>query len=243
VVQSGRAPVVVALLLLVFAMVASFVLGTPPASLRGESAARAFLAEWQRSRLATFVVHSDFVRTLPDGNQLKSTTTTVQDPPDTRLITGFGSASGRLHGKIVGCAGVPDGNASCVTGADAPDYTAEVEAEIRGLESYVLGERPLYDVVAFNDDGVGPSARCFRLDLAIAVPSPPYGNQALFCFDEATAAPVLTEVQRPEATDRTVATQVRAQVGPDDLQVPDDRGAVVGEPGPSVPSTTAATGG
>ncbi len=61
---------VVALLLLVFAMVASFVIGTPPASLRGEAAAGAFLAGWQRSRLATFVVHSAFVRTLPDGKQL-----------------------------------------------------------------------------------------------------------------------------------------------------------------------------
>ncbi len=75
-------PVVVALAVLVGGMVAAFVIGTPAGTTRGEPAARAFLDTWQRSRLATFVVRSDFVRTLPDGNQLKSNTTTVQRPPD-----------------------------------------------------------------------------------------------------------------------------------------------------------------
>lgn len=240
-VQSGRAPVVVALGLLVFAMGAAFVIGTPESSTRGEPAARAFLSEWKRSRLATFVVHSEFVRTLSDGNQLKSTTTTVQDPPDTRLVIGFGSVTGRLNGKIVGCAGTPDGAPNCVTGAAAPDYAAEVDAEVQGLEKYVTGERPLYDVVDFGDDVAGGTASCFRLDLALAVPAPPYGNQALFCFDQATAAPILTEIERTEATDRTVATDVRTQVDPADLQIPENRGSVVGEPGPSTATTTSTT--
>ena len=56
--------------LLVFAMGAAFVIGTPASSVRGEPAARAFLSEWKRSRLATFVMHADFVRTLADGSQL-----------------------------------------------------------------------------------------------------------------------------------------------------------------------------
>jgi hypothetical protein len=237
--------VVVALALLVFAMGAAFVIGTPASSVRGEPAARAFLSEWERSRLATFVMHADFVRTLTDGSQLKSTTTTVQDPPNTRLVIGFGSASGRLNGKIVGCAGTPDGEAGCVTSVEAPDYTAEVDAEIQGLESYVTGARPTYDVVDFGATSTvsGGSARCFRLDLAVAVPAPPYGNHALFCFDHATEAPILIEIERSEATDRTVATEVRSQVTPDDVQVPGDRGSVVGEPGPSVTATTAAAGG
>jgi hypothetical protein len=245
VVQSGRAPVVVALALLVFAMGAAFVIGTPASSVRGEPAARAFLSEWKRSRLATFVMHADFVRTLADGSQLKSTTTTVQDPPHTRLVIGFGSVSGRLNGKVVGCAGTPDGQAGCVTSVEAPDYTAEVDAEVQALESYVTGARPTYDVVDFGDTATaaGGSARCFRLDLAVAVPAPPYGNHALFCFDKATAAPVLIEIDRTEATDRTVATKVHTAVSPDDVQIPDDRGSVVGEPGPSVTATTAASGG
>jgi hypothetical protein len=127
--------------------------------------------------------------------------------------------------------GVPDGKAGCVTGAPAPDYGTEVDAEVRVLESYVTGDRLLYQVVDFGD---GPN-QCFRLDLAVALPSPPYGDHALFCFDRPTAAPILTEIERPEATDETIAREVRTDIRPDDLQVPDDRGAVVGFPGPVTP--------
>ena len=209
-------------------MVAAFVIGSPSGTVRGTSAAQAFLAAWERSRLATYVVKSDFTRTLPDGNQLKSNTTTVQQPPDTRLVSGLGSVSGRLNGRIVGCAGSPDGQAGCVVGGQAPDYRAEVDAEVHGLETYVTGDRPLYQVVDFGD----APTHCFRLDLAIAVPSPPYGDHALFCFDRPTGAPALTEVRRPEATDQTVAREIRTDIRPDDLQIPADRGPVVGLPGP-----------
>jgi hypothetical protein len=229
-VKHGRAPVpvIVALAVLVAGMIAAFVIGTPAGTAHGESAGRSFLAAWERSRLATYVVRSDFVRTLPDGNQLRSNTTTVQQPPDTRLVSGLGSVSGRLNGSIVGCAASPDAGAGCVAGAPAPDYRTEVEAELRLLESYVSGPRPLYQVADFGDG-------CFRLDLAIALPSPPYGDHALFCFDEATGAPTLTEIQRPEATDRTIAREIRTDVRPEDLQIPADRGAVVGVPGSDAP--------
>jgi len=221
-------PVVVALAVLVAGMVAAFVIGTPATSTTGEPAARSFLAAWERSRLMTYVVRSDFVRTLPDGNQLKSITTTVQQPPDTRLVSGLGSVSGRLNGMIVGCAASPDVATGCVTGAPAPDYRSEVDAQLATLESYVTGPRPLYRVVDFGND-------CFRLDLAIAVPSPPYGDSALFCFERRTGAPTLTEIRRPEATDQTIAREIRPDVRSEDLQIPTDRGAVVGVPGPSVP--------
>ena len=224
-------PVVVALIVLVGGMVVAFVIGSPSGTARGPSAAQSFLEAWERSRLATYVVHSDFVRTLPDGNQLKSNTTIVQQPPDTRLVSGLGSVSGRLNGKIVGCAGSPDGSAGCVAGAPAPDYRSEVDAELRQLESYVTGARPLYQVVDFGD----APTRCFRLDLAVALPSPPYGDHALFCFDRRTGAPALTQVQRPEATDRTIAREIRTNVRPEDLQIPTDRGAVVGVAGPGTP--------
>jgi hypothetical protein len=213
--------------MLVFAMVASFAVGTPPRSARGANAAQSFLSAWEASLLATYYVRSDFTRTLPDGNQLQSTTTTVQQPPDNRLVIGLGSVSGRLDGKVVGCAGAPSGDVPCVTSVEAPDYQSEVDSEIRGLAAYVTGDRPLYAVTDFG----GTDTHCFRLDLAIDVPAPPYGDQALFCFDRATAAPVLTEVQRQEATDRTIAREVRTEVHPEDLVVPTDRGPVVGQPG------------
>jgi hypothetical protein len=232
-VEHGRAPVpvVVALVVLVAGMVAAFVIGSPSGTARGPSAAQSFLAGWERSRLATYVVQSDFVRTLSDGQQLKSSTTTVQQPPDTRLVTGLGSVSGRLNGKVVGCAGSPDDAAGCVTGAPAPDYGGEVDAELQQLESYVTGPRPLYRVVDFGD----APTHCFRLDLAIALPSPPYGDHALFCFDRRTGAPALTEIHRPEATDRTIARAISTDIRPEDLQIPADRGAVVGVPGPGAP--------
>jgi hypothetical protein len=232
-VEHGRAPfpVVVALIVLLVGMVAAFVIGSPSGTSRGESASRSFLAAWERSLLATYVVRSDFTRTLPDGNQLRSTTTTVQQPPNTRLVTGLGSVSGRLNDKIVGCAGTPSGGAGCVTGAAAPDYRAEVDAQLRQLESYVTGPRPLYQVVDFGD----APTHCFRLDLAVALPSPPYGDHALFCFDRLTGAPALTEIQRPEATDRTIAREIRTDVRIEDLQIPEDRGALVGAPGSPSP--------
>jgi len=222
--------VVVALIVLVVGMVAAFRIGSPSSTTRGETAAHSFLAAWERSLLATYVVRSDFIRTLPDGNELRSTTTTVQQPPGTRLVTGLGSVSGRLNGTIVGCAGTPvAGGAGCVTGAAAPDYRAEVDAQLQQLESYVTGPRPLYHVVDFGD----APTHCFRLDLAVAFPSPPYGDHALFCFDRPTGAPALTEIQRQEATDRTIAREIRGEVRPEDLQIPQDRGAVVGTPGPT----------
>ena len=70
----------VALLALVATCVAALMIGTPARSLRGESAARSFLATWRQSRMATFVVESDFTRTLPDGNRLLQQVRTVQRP-------------------------------------------------------------------------------------------------------------------------------------------------------------------
>lgn len=217
-----------AALVLLAGIVASFVMGTPPRSVRGEPAARNFLDVWRRSREATYVVRSDFVRTLPDGNKLRSTTTTVQRPPDDRLVIGLGAVSGRVGGRIVRCAPASGPGGPCVIGDRAIDYGREVDNEIDGLASYVLGSRPLYQVVDFGQSG----DRCFRLDLALGLPSPPYGDHALFCFDRDTGAPSLIEIRRPEAVDRTVARQIRTVVTDADVRIPDDRGPTVDVGGP-----------
>ena len=214
--DSGRAPVAIALAALFAACVAAFVVGTPARSLRGEAAARALLDTWRQSRSATFVVESDFSRTLPDGKQLKDSTRVVQRPPNDRLTFGFGSIAGRLGGRIYRCAGAADGSSTCLTSTTAPDYASEVESEVAALASNVQGPRPAYRVVDFADS----PGFCYRLDLAVALPAPPYGRQALFCFDRATLAPTLTVVERAEATDRTEARTVRGQVTDADLQVP-----------------------
>ena len=166
--------------------------------------------------MATFVVESDFSRTLPDGQQLKDTTRIVQRPPDDRLMFGFGSIAGRLRGKIYRCAAQPAGSSTCLTSSAAPDYGSEVDSEVAALTSYLEGTRPLYRVIEFPDS----RGRCFRLDLNIDLPAPPYGREALFCFDGATLAPSLTVLVRDEATDRTEARMIRREVTDTDLQVP-----------------------
>ncbi|HEV3225633.1 MAG TPA: hypothetical protein VGZ52_02320 [Acidimicrobiales bacterium] len=233
--EDGRLPVGVAVVALLAAGVAAFVIGTPAPSLRGDAAAREFLRTWRQSRMATFVVQSNFTRTLPDGKRLEDTTTTVQRPPTDRLTIGLGTVGGRLGGKVYRCAAAPDGSSKCLTGQDAGDYTTDVDREIAGLEQYVRGDRPLYRVVDFAQ----AQGYCFRLDLAVDVPAPPYGRHALFCFDTTTLAPSLTVIERVEATDRTAATSIRSTVTADDLQVNTGTGSIVGIPGPT--TTTAPT--
>jgi hypothetical protein len=213
--------VTIAIVAFVGACVAAFVIGSPPTSPRGAAAARPFLDAWRRSRQATFIVEQKFTRTLRDGHALESTTEVIQRPPDDRLVIGFGDVSGRLGGKVVRCATAPTGPSPCVTSVQARPYDDEVNDELDTLSSYVGGDYPLYALVEF-DATVG--RRCFGLDLAIAVPSPPYGDHALFCFDAATGAPSLTEIERPEATDRTETTRIQTAVTDRDVQVPVDRG-------------------
>ena len=187
--------------------------------------------------MATFVAEYDFSRTLRDGNALRQTQRVVQRPPSDRLVIGFGSVAGRLGGKILRCASEPSGTSQCFTAEAAPDYAAEVDREIAGLERYVRGDRPLYRVIEFADS----ADHCFRLDLAVAVPSPPYGDHAMFCFDRTNLAPSLTVIERVEATDRTEATSIRATVTAEDLKVLPDPGALVGVPGPTTTTATTTT--
>ncbi|MEY2449403.1 MAG: hypothetical protein QOH79_2879 [Acidimicrobiaceae bacterium] len=224
----------VAVLFFLAACAAAAIIGTPPRSLRGDAAAQTFLSTWRQSRLATFVVDSDFTRTLPDDNKLQQRLRTVQRPPSDRLIIGLGAIAGRLAGKILRCASTPEGTSRCFTSEAAPDYTSEVDGEVAGLEQYVRGDRPLYRVIDFANS----ADHCFRLDLALALPSPPYGEHAVFCFDRANFAPTLTVIERQEATDRTQATAVRTTVTAEDLQVLPDPGAMVGVPGPTTSSST-----
>ena len=237
--RDGRGPVAAAALFFLVACVAAFLIGTPPRSPRGAPAADAFLSTWRESRVATFVVDSDFTRTLPDGKALHQTQRIVQRPPDDRLVIGFGSIAGRLGGKILRCASEPTGTSRCVTAAAAPDYATDVDGQVAELEQLVQGDRPPYRVIQLADG----ADRCFRLDLAVAVPSPTYGDHALFCFDAATLAPSLTVIERVEATERTEATAIRGTVTPEDLNVVPDPNALVGVPGPTTTTTTAPTGG
>lgn len=188
---------------------------------RGPAAAARFVDAWEAKLRGTYVTELAFSRTKPDGSALKESTRLVQRPPD-RLTVGLGAIEGRLNGKIVRCGTDAAGKGACSATADAKPYDDDVGSEMDTLRSYVAGDRPLYAVV---DLGKG----CYRLELALQLPAPPYGQQALFCFDKATGAQTLAVIEHPDIgiTERTEATAVRGSVTDDDLKLTDDRGAPV----------------
>lgn len=228
----GRAPVALAVLGLVVAAAAAFAFGPPPSSPRGEPAARSFLAAWDRSLRATFVVHQRSTRRADDGAGLDTTSVLAQRPPD-RLLTGLGTVEGRLGDDVVRCASEPSGTSRCFRSPGAPAFDDDVAARLDALRGYVTGRRPLYAVIDFEQG-------CFRLDRKLALPAPPYGDHALFCFDQATGAPSLTVIEQPGITVRTEATSISPTVTDADLQTVVDPGALVTEPlgPPPAPTTT-----
>ena len=178
--------------------------------------ATSFLAAWERSRLATFVVSSSFRRTLTAGGGFTGDVVTAQRPPD-RLERRNGAVSGRLGNRIVRCGTTAAGVYGCDSSPAGGSYRRSVERDVAILRSYLDGPLPLYVVEAdVVDDG------CFDLTQRRPLPAPPYGTAARFCFDPSTGAPTYTEVRRAEATDVTEATRVRAEVRDSDLRPPPD---------------------
>jgi len=180
----------------------------PPTSAPDPAAVAAFLAAWERSRTAPFVLEADYRQERGGVVVQEGPQRTVQRPPD-RLVEQFGSIDGRLGSRRVGCAPGPTGALACRWGSDAPPFDDEVATELRRLRGYVEGDRPLYRVTA-DADGA-----CFDLALALRFPVPPYGERARFCFDAATGAPVHQEVVRGDVVDRTVARSVRVPTAAD----------------------------
>ncbi len=186
---------------------------TPAAnSASRRAAATSFLAAWAASRAGTWKVDATFQRTPATGSgKLSSPLEMVQRPPE-RLVRQFGSVTGVIDGKEVGCAPAPDGTVKCRAGA-VVDYDDEVATEMSRLQSYVAGPLPIYAVFREGSD-------CYRLDRQIDYLAPPYGDHARFCFDPKTGAIVTAEVVRPEATDVTTAVVVTGDVADADLALP-----------------------
>jgi len=170
------------------------------------------LDAYRRSREVTFAEVRTFTRTAPDGRSLSYEERLVQVPPDDRLLIGGGAASGRLDGRVLRCSTDAAGASRCFEGDEASPWEEEVAAEVGNFEALVVGPDRLYDVEAGPEDG------CFTLVLARDMLAPPYGDQAVFCFDEATGAPSRVEIHRPEAVDLVEATEIRTEVTPADLR-------------------------
>ena len=183
-----------------------------PNSATRRAAAESFLDAWAASRAGTWKVDATFERTPASGTgKLSSPLEMVQRPPE-RLVRQFGSVTGVIDGKEVGCAPAPSGSVKCRSGGPV-DYDKEVATEIERLQAYVAGPVPIYSVTRG-----GPG--CFVLDRQIEYLAPPYGDHAQFCFDAKTGALVKIEVVRPEATDVTTAVLVTSDVADADLALP-----------------------
>ena len=214
--RKGTAPVVIALATMIGAIVASFVLTTPRGTVVGPKATQAFLDAWQRSQQGTFVVEYRFTRVVAGGRGFEGKTRLAQRPPD-RLFVGLGTVDGRIDGHKIDCATEPGGDVRCFPGATVGAYDDEVAREIDRLRHYVEGDLPLYRT-SWTWNG------CFALALARNLPAAQYGMRATFCFDDRTGAQVLVEVVRPEGTDRSIATSLRAGVTDSDFELPEDAG-------------------
>lgn len=197
------------------ALVATGTLRLPPH--REEANAQPeFLDAWARSRQGTFVVTSDFRRTIADGSTLYSATELVQRPPD-RLVRQFGGISGKLGGHPIVCSTDPTGNYRCFPGSDdLPPYDQQVAKELDTFRSWFAGERPLYKVVKAD-------AGCFEFFLQVPYPDPDYGQYAKLCFDGPTGA--LRLIERHLANDvveTTEAVDIRTRVDDADFSTEPD---------------------
>jgi hypothetical protein len=181
---------------------------SPSAPRPSAAAARAFLDAYRRSRLGTWAVDARFERRTAAGAALTSEMHIAQRPPD-RVVKGLGTIDARRDSRRWACAADAAGAVTCRDGGPAPPYEAEVAEELQTLAGYV-GPEGFYAVTR-------EGSTCFRLHLRAALPSPPYGQGALFCYDPETGAPVRTEIERIEGIDRTVALAVRARPTEADL--------------------------
>lgn len=181
-------------------------------------ASAAFLSAWERSRTGTFVVDSQFRRTLADGRTLFSSSQLVQRPPD-RILRQFGGIDGQIDGHPVICSTDQNGNFSCVTGEmTVPPAEDALAKELEALRSYfTTPDPPLYRVTRAPEEG------CFDLVQQIVYPDPTYGRAARFCFDAETGAMRSVEQHfEGGVTERLDAQSIRTNVTGNDFNLEQD---------------------
>lgn len=177
----------------------------------------AFVAAWERSRLATFVTVGTYERRSEVTKATVSSEDVVAQRPPRRLHRQLGGVEGRADDRLIVCPAVPGGATSeappCRLGAPGgPTYAASVAREVAGVRSLVEGDDPLYDVTS-TEPG------CFGLRLLRVDPRAPFGVEASFCFDPATGAPSARRVRHAGGiVEVLVVTEIRAEVRDADLE-------------------------
>jgi len=176
--------------------------GLPP---EHRANAVAFLNAWERFRKGTFVVDLRFERTVTGKDSpLVSAGVLVQQPPR-RIVRAFGNESSVQGDSAQSCELGADASSLCTATQATEPYDVQVAEELSVLSGYFSGDTPLYRVEA-------PTPNCFRLFLYRAMPLPPYGDAAQFCFDAATGAMTLFETTSANGSDRTTAEQITPTV-------------------------------
>jgi hypothetical protein len=216
----GGATVVV--LGLGLAALAWWIDASPTAEPSQEQVVAALIADYERSRQATYAMEGVYVRTMADGRRLESAMIEVQRPPD-RLHRRWGSAGGRFDGRTLNCSTDPNGRFDCAPGGPAPPWEEMVAREIERLRGYFEGD-PLAPFQArLGEPG------CYEIIRAAWFPNPGHGVPTVMCFDEATGAlRHLALEHEGGATDVVEAVVVRAEVSDRDFRLsPDDAFAPV----------------
>src|SRR5205814_6693516 len=121
----------------------------------------------------------------------------VQQPPR-RIVRAFGNESLVFADGAQTCELGAEASTLCTAARQTEPYDVQVAQELSILSQYFSGDTPLYRVEA-------PTPNCFRLFLYRAMPLPPYGDAAQFCFDGATGAMTLFEMTTASGSDRTTA--------------------------------------
>jgi hypothetical protein len=173
------------------------------------------VADFERSRRATYVIEGEYTRTMPDGRQLASAMLEVRRPPD-KLHRRLGSAGGQLDGRVLNCSTDGDGRFSCAPGAPAPDWEQEVAQEVADLRQH-FDWKPRPFTIA--DAGGG----CYDITRADWYPHPGEGVPVRMCFDAVTGALRYLELEHEGgARDVMSAITIRAVVADSDFQVADN---------------------
>lgn len=176
------------------------------------SDANSLIAEYQRSRLATYRANQTFTRSRGSVVVLQTSGSVAQQPPK-RITKSETNVEFVNDDEITNCSYSGD-VWSCGTGP-YDGWNAQVDGAAKALHDYFFAEAPLYEAVKLPGN-------CWRMNNVYPeYPSPPFGDQATFCFDAQTHMPTRRELNRGNVHD-LLLYQYTGQPTPADFVVPKD---------------------
>ncbi len=179
-----------------------------------EARSEAFLEDWARFRTLEVLVESDLTRITNDGQELTVTEVMAQRPGD-RLVRSLSGVTGYLGGVEVLCSTrtsvEEDGELECRDLPGAPSIDEALDTELNNVSGLLAGDPPAYRIFV-------TSAGCWELILTTETFDAPFGESAVYCFDQTNGTLESSETTFNNGlTERTTAVNVRLEVTDDDL--------------------------